>query len=66
MVPAFSDKNNERNKPNAIRIEGAGPIPKGTYYILDRQAGGHAGCTTPRASMGGAPPITLNGLPCGM
>nr|WP_236669311.1 DUF2778 domain-containing protein [Burkholderia gladioli] len=24
-------------------IEGVGPIPKGTYYILDRQSGGHAG-----------------------
>lgn len=66
MVPAFSGKDSGRDNPNATGIEGVGPIPKGTYYILDRQSGGHAGCTTLGESMDGAPPITPNGLPCGM
>lgn len=43
MVPAFSGKDSGRDNPNATGIEGVGPIPKGTYYILDRQSGGHAG-----------------------
>ncbi|WP_186148727.1 DUF2778 domain-containing protein [Burkholderia gladioli] len=43
MVPAFSGKDSGRDNSNATGIEGVGPIPKGTYYILDRQSGGHAG-----------------------
>ncbi|MCA8172477.1 DUF2778 domain-containing protein [Burkholderia gladioli] len=66
MISAFSGKDSDRANPNATGIEGVGPIPKGTSYILDRRSGGHAGCTTPGESTDGAPSITPSGLPCGM
>ncbi len=43
MVSAFSGTKSGRDNPNATGIEGVGPIPKGTYYIIDRQSGGRLG-----------------------
>ncbi|WP_186258332.1 DUF2778 domain-containing protein [Burkholderia gladioli] len=43
MVSAFSGTKSGRDNPNATGIEGIGPIPKGTYYIVDRQSGGRLG-----------------------
>ncbi len=43
MLPAFSGRDKGRDNPEATGIETIGPIPKGTYYIVDRQSGGHLG-----------------------
>ncbi|MGZ7176332.1 DUF2778 domain-containing protein [Burkholderia gladioli] len=43
MISAFSGTKSGRDNPNATDIEGVGPIPKGTYYIVDRQSGGRLG-----------------------
>ncbi|HUB90381.1 MAG TPA: DUF2778 domain-containing protein [Dyella sp.] len=43
VLPAFSGRNKGRDNPNAIAREEIGPIPPGTYYIVDRQSGGHMG-----------------------
>lgn len=32
-----------RDNPDAVASKGIGPIPKGTYYIVDRQSGGMLG-----------------------
>lgn len=40
---AFSGLGERANDPTATAIEFVGPLPKGTYYILDRQSGGHIG-----------------------
>ncbi|WP_186211374.1 DUF2778 domain-containing protein [Burkholderia gladioli] len=42
-IPAFSGKGRARDNPEATGLKGVGPIPKGTYYIVDRQSGGHFG-----------------------
>lgn len=42
-VQAFSGKGNGRDNPYAVAIKGMGPIPKGTYFIVDRQSGGMLG-----------------------
>lgn len=40
---AFSGAKGYENNPADQGIENLGPIPKGTYYIIDRQSGGHLG-----------------------
>jgi hypothetical protein len=40
---AFSGQLSGRDNPNETAKEDIGPIPKGTYYIVDRQSGGHLG-----------------------
>ena len=42
-VMAFSGQLTGRDNPDATAKEDIGPIPKGTYYIVDRQSGGHLG-----------------------
>lgn len=37
-IPAFSGKGRARDNPEATGLKGVGPIPKGTYYIVDRQS----------------------------
>lgn len=40
MVSAFSGQGDGRNNPFSIAKEKEGPIPMGTYYIIDRESGG--------------------------
>ena len=40
---AFSGMPADRNNPGAVGRAGSGPLPRGTYYIIDRQSGGHLG-----------------------
>lgn len=40
---AFSGNNGHENKPEDTAISRKGPIPRGRYYIVDRQSGGHLG-----------------------
>lgn len=42
-LPAFSGRNQGRDNPRATGLATTGPIPPGTYYIVDRQSGGHLG-----------------------
>ncbi len=39
-IPAFSGKDQYVNDPAATAVAKKGPIPAGTYYIIDRQTGG--------------------------
>ncbi|MDR7343857.1 hypothetical protein J2X14_002277 [Pantoea alhagi] len=41
--PAFSGQQYGRNNPTMTGRENIGPIPKGRYYILNRQSGGRMG-----------------------
>jgi hypothetical protein len=41
--PAFSGLGDHANKCQSVCLAGLGPIPPGTYYILDRQTGGRLG-----------------------
>ena len=41
--PAFSGIGSNINKRSSACIQGLGPIPPGSYYILDRQSGGFLG-----------------------
>ncbi|WDD95139.1 DUF2778 domain-containing protein [Burkholderia sp. FERM BP-3421] len=41
--PAFSGMDRHRNQRRSARIPHLGPIPPGTYYVLDRQSGGMLG-----------------------
>lgn len=41
--PAFSGLGSSINDASATCHKDAGPIPKGSYYILDRQSGGRLG-----------------------
>jgi hypothetical protein len=43
MLKAFSGRDRGRDNPNSTGLPDIGPIPKGTYYIIDRQSGGHLG-----------------------
>ncbi|WGS51773.1 DUF2778 domain-containing protein [Paraburkholderia sp. D15] len=43
VVPAFSGKDRYVNDPGATDVAGKGPLPVGTYYIVDRQSGGRLG-----------------------
>ncbi|MDN7460059.1 tlde1 domain-containing protein [Burkholderia gladioli] len=67
-IPAFSGKGRARDNPEATGLKGVRPIPKGTYYIVDRQSGGHFGWFYDAwGKQGcGVPPITPSGLCCGM
>ncbi|WP_186109656.1 DUF2778 domain-containing protein [Burkholderia gladioli] len=42
-VAAFSGNGRYVNDPAATAITDKGPLPTGTYYIVDRQSGGHLG-----------------------
>ncbi|WP_116135960.1 DUF2778 domain-containing protein [Trinickia diaoshuihuensis] len=42
-IAAFSGRGVGRDNPAAVAKEDVGPIPKGTYYIIDRQSGGRLG-----------------------
>lgn len=41
--PAFSGDGLFRNRRTHMCLPNQGPIPVGTYFILDRQSGGHLG-----------------------
>lgn len=38
--PAFSGRDSFKNRKIAACMSGAGPIPPGTYYIVERKSGG--------------------------
>ena len=40
---AFSGDKGHENKVSDVALKDLGPIPKGTYYIIDRQSGGRMG-----------------------
>ncbi|MFM0631418.1 DUF2778 domain-containing protein [Paraburkholderia xenovorans] len=42
-VAAFSGTGHGRDNPADTAIENVGPIPKGTYFLVDRQSGGLMG-----------------------
>ena len=42
-LAAFSGMPADRNNPAAVDHADSGPLPQGTYYIIDRQSGGHLG-----------------------
>ncbi|MDR5761588.1 DUF2778 domain-containing protein [Caballeronia sp. LZ035] len=42
-IEAYSGKDIGRDNPDAVALQGIGPIPPGRYYIIDRQAGGRLG-----------------------
>jgi len=42
-IPAFSGKEAYVDNPSATAVANAGPLPKGTYYIINRQSGGRFG-----------------------
>ncbi|NYH21579.1 DUF2778 domain-containing protein [Paraburkholderia bryophila] len=42
-VPAFSGTDRYINDPNATAVAEKGPLPMGTYYIVDRPSGGRLG-----------------------
>lgn len=42
-VEAFSGQKHGRDNPDAVTIAKIGPIPRGTYYLVDRQSGGLLG-----------------------
>jgi hypothetical protein len=42
-VTAFSGADQGRDNPDNTAIENVGPLPKGTYYLVDRQSGGYLG-----------------------
>lgn len=42
-VSAFSGKGRYVDDPDYTYVENVGAIPKGTYYIVDRESGGHLG-----------------------
>lgn len=41
--PAFSGLGREINKRSSACLQNVGPIPPGTYYIVDRESGGVLG-----------------------
>lgn len=43
VVKAFSGQREGRDNPADTSVEDIGPIPKGTYFIVDRVSGGHLG-----------------------
>ncbi|MEM5435650.1 DUF2778 domain-containing protein [Paraburkholderia diazotrophica] len=42
-VDAFSGTGQGRDNPDDTAMENVGPLPKGTYYLVDRQSGGYLG-----------------------
>ena len=62
LRPVFSGAGKDRNNPNSTDKANAGPLPKGTYYIVDgdlKASGGNVYCNC------GAPGQEWNGLPMG-
>lgn len=43
VFPAFSGQKSGRDNPLEVDREDIGPLPKGLYYIVDRQSGGRLG-----------------------
>ncbi|RQZ65528.1 DUF2778 domain-containing protein [Burkholderia glumae] len=43
IYPAFSGEKGHENKPSDTALVKIGPLPKGSYYIVDRQSGGRLG-----------------------
>ncbi|MGF7135672.1 hypothetical protein P3T40_007181 [Paraburkholderia sp. EB58] len=43
QIEAFSGHGQGRDNPNNTDEEDVGAIPKGTYYLIDRESGGHLG-----------------------
>ncbi|CAG2148551.1 hypothetical protein LMG19282_03379 [Cupriavidus campinensis] len=41
--PAFSGLDHHKNRPEFSCYASTGPIPRGTYYVVDRQSGGMLG-----------------------
>lgn len=59
---AYSGHNEGRDNPEAVALEGLGPLPKGTYYLVDRQSGGVVGPLRDWWSAhGGVPRIARSG-----
>jgi len=50
IVEAFSGQKQGRDNPAEVASKGIGPIPRGTYYIVDRQSGGALGHVWDRVS----------------
>ncbi|SAL36652.1 hypothetical protein AWB74_01451 [Caballeronia arvi] len=42
-LEAYSGQNRGRDNPDAVAVPTIGPLPKGTYFIVDRQSGGMMG-----------------------
>jgi hypothetical protein len=42
-VTAFSGTGHGRDNPDDTAMENVGPLPKGTYYLVDRRSGGFLG-----------------------
>ncbi|WP_262119970.1 DUF2778 domain-containing protein [Serratia ficaria] len=42
-VSAFSGNRQHRNQPDSVAVPLNGPLPTGTYYIVDRESGGRLG-----------------------
>lgn len=40
---AYSGLGSHKNKPESMCLPNSGPIPKGKYYIVDRESGGNLG-----------------------
>ena len=43
QYPSFSGLGQHRNKKQSACLKGVGPIPPGTYYVVDRPTGGTIG-----------------------
>jgi hypothetical protein len=42
-VEAYSGQKEARDNPADTAMENIGPLPRGTYYLVDRKSGGHLG-----------------------
>lgn len=42
-VDAFSGNGPDRNNPDSTAVPNVGPLPIGTYYVVDRESGGRFG-----------------------
>ena len=42
-IQVFSGDGDHRNKPESENVAGAGPIPRGEYYVVQRESGGTLG-----------------------
>ncbi|SEF06705.1 Protein of unknown function [Burkholderia sp. WP9] len=42
-VAAFSGNGRGRDNPDDVAVPNVGPLPKGVYYLVDRQSGGFIG-----------------------
>ncbi|MPW20355.1 DUF2778 domain-containing protein [Paraburkholderia sp. CNPSo 3157] len=42
-IQAFSGNRNSIDNPDSVTLKESGPLPKGLYYIVDRESGGHLG-----------------------